>query len=174
MAKYDERFKLRAVKKYLKGNAGTKAVADELGIGRTVLRRWVASYKHHGQEGLIARRKPYGARAKLAVLKHMWSKELSYQAVTAVFDIRDATAVARWERLYHEGGIEALEPRPRGRPKKMTVPEPPTSPPAQTGDTRSLEDLRKENALLRAEVAYLKKLDALAQAKKAARQKKRK
>lgn len=174
MAKYDARFKLRAVKRYLKGNEGTKAVADELGIGRTVLRRWVASYKHHGPEGLTPRYKLHDARARLTVLKYMWGKALSYQAVTALFNIRDGTAVARWERLYHEGGIEALAPRPRGRPKKMTAPEPPPPPPAQTSDIRTLEDLRKENALLRAEVAYLKKVDALAQAKKAARQKKRK
>ena len=41
-------------------------------------------------------------------------------------------------------------------------------------DTRTQEDLRKENEYLRAEVAYLKKLDALVRAKKQAVPTKRK
>lgn len=52
-------------------------------------------------------------------------------------------------------------------------PLPPTPEPAQDG--RSREDLLKENEYLRAEVAYLKKLDALLRAKEqAAPRKKRK
>ena len=47
----------------------------------------------------------------------------------------------------------------------------PLAPPA---DSRSLEDLRKENEYLRAEVAYLKKLKALLQAKEQAALRKRK
>jgi transposase len=41
-------------------------------------------------------------------------------------------------------------------------------------DTRTLEELRKENEYLRAEVAYLKKLDALVRAQRLAAPKKRK
>jgi transposase len=50
-------------------------------------------------------------------------------------------------------------------------PKPVSTPPA---DTRTLEELRKENEYLRAEVAYLKKLDALVRAKQQAAQKKHK
>ncbi len=52
----------------------------------------------------------------------------------------------------------------------------PPQPPAKAtpDDERTREQLIKENEYLRAEVAYLKKLDALVQAKKAAQQKKRK
>ena len=52
-------------------------------------------------------------------------------------------------------------------------PKPPATP-DKTGDTPTIERLLKENEYLRAEVAYLKKLDALIQAKKLAAQKKRK
>lgn len=72
------------------------------------------------------------------------------------------------------GGLDALASKPRGRPKKMPIAKPPTKPAAQGQDTRTVEELRKENEYLRAEVAYLKKLDALIQAKKAAARKKRK
>lgn len=51
------------------------------------------------------------------------------------------------------------------KPMPVAVPVP---------DTRTQEDLRKENEYLRAEVAYLKKLDALVRAKKQAVPTKRK
>jgi transposase len=41
-------------------------------------------------------------------------------------------------------------------------------------DTRTLEELRKENEYLRVEVAYLKKLNALVRANRQAAQKRRK
>jgi transposase len=50
----------------------------------------------------------------------------------------------------------------------------PTLEAQQAPDTRTVEDLRKENEYLRAEVAYLKKLDALVRAKKQAAPSKRK
>ena len=82
--------------------------------------------------------------------------------------------VSGWASRYYEGGLDALEPKPRGRPKKMKNPENPLPAPVQPQDACTLEDLRKENEYLRAEVAYLKKLDALVRAKKQVAPKKRK
>ena len=56
----------------------------------------------------------------------------------------------------------------------MTAPKPPEPTPAHADDARTLQALRKENEYLRAEVAYLKKLDALVRANRQAAQKKRK
>lgn len=71
-----------------------------------------------------------------------------------------------------KGGIEALMPKPRGR--AVTMKQKPPAEPFDLRDTPTVEQLLKENEYLRAEVAYLKKLDALIQAKKPAAQKKRK
>lgn len=54
----------------------------------------------------------------------------------------------------------------------MTPSEPPKSI-HKPDEERTLEELRQENEYLRAEVAYLKKWNALVQAKKVAAQKKR-
>lgn len=78
------------------------------------------------------------------------------------------------QRLYHEGGVEALKPKPRGRQEEMKLPQPPVLAAQQTADMRTAQELRQENEYLRAEVAYLKKLDALVRAKKLAAQPKRK
>ena len=94
------------------------------------------------------------------------------RAASAMFDIRNPDALRLWRRAYDQGGIEALMHKPRGRRRHMK-PKPPATP-DKTGDTPTIERLLKENEYLRAEVAYLKKLDALIQAKKLAAQKKRK
>ncbi|MBU9539304.1 helix-turn-helix domain-containing protein, partial [Burkholderia multivorans] len=52
MTKYDERFRRRVVQAYLAGEAGTKTLAHRYGVGSTMVRRWVASYREHGEDGL--------------------------------------------------------------------------------------------------------------------------
>jgi transposase len=175
MAKHDERFRLLAVERYLEGRGGLRIVSRELDVEETVLRRWVARYRQHGLDGLSRKYTFYDADFKLAVLKRVWDEQLSHHEAMAIFNIRQSGAIARWERQYHSGGIDALAPRRRGRPKAMKPPEDkPKTAEDQTPDERTREQLLKENEYLRAEVAYLKKLDALVQAKKLAQRKRRK
>jgi transposase len=174
MAKYDERFKCRLVNLYLSGSAGMQTLAKAHGIGKSMLRRWVAAYRAHGTAGLSKKHTSYSAEFKMSVLQHMWRHELSYIQVSTIFDLRDTGGVSRWERQYHEGGFEALKPRRKGRPPNMPTSKPSqTSTPEPSPDARSKEDLLKENEYLRAEVAYLKKLDALLRAKQQAAPKKK-
>ncbi|WP_123809479.1 helix-turn-helix domain-containing protein [Burkholderia mallei] len=41
MTKYDERFKLEVVQRYLSGDKGCKALAREFGVSSTVQEAWV-------------------------------------------------------------------------------------------------------------------------------------
>lgn len=173
MAKYSEQLKLKLVKQYLAGISGARVLAQRQGVGYSVLRRWIAAYQQHGRDGLRRKFSHYDARFKMSVLSHMWRENLSYQQATAFFDIRSPTCIAQWERQYHDGGMDALAPRPRGRPKTMTCPTPDKPIENNAPDERTREQLLKENEYLRAEVAYLKKLDALLQAKRQAAQKKK-
>ncbi|WP_454872997.1 IS3 family transposase [Paraburkholderia xenovorans] len=166
MAKHSEQLKLKLVKQYLIGGVGMRVLARRHGVGRTVLRRWVAAYRQHGVDGLRRKHEHYDAQFRMSVLMHMWKKGLSQQQVAAVFDIRSAGCIAQWERQYHDGGIDALAPRPRGRPKTMTRPVPEKPAGESAPGERTREQLLKENEYLRAEAAYLKKLDALLRAKK--------
>jgi transposase len=173
MTKYDEQFKYQVVNAYLRGDVGFDALAARHGINRGMLQRWVEAYRAHGRAGLQSKYSSYDAQFKLRVLQHMWRDELSLRKVSALYDIRDAGSVARWARLYDAGGINALTPRPRGCLRQMTASQPDQPTEAQALDTRPREELLKEIEYLRAEVAYLKKLDALLQAKKQAAQKKK-
>lgn len=175
MKVYDERFKLEIVQRYLAGMASFRTLANEHGVGRTVIRGWVSRYQEHGADALRSKRTQYSVEFKLSVLRRMKQEALSLTQVLALFDLRGGTGVvAKWQRQYDEGGPEALKPKPRGRPPKMMpTPKPPEAqPPAD--DASALEKLRKENEYLRAEVAYLKKLEALVRAKRQAAQKERK
>lgn len=174
MVKYDERFKLAVVQDYLDGTLGHKAVAHKHRVGSTKVRAWVHSYAEHGIAGLRKKFSHYSAEFKLSVLKKMWQDELSLSRIATLFDIRGGPGVvSAWERLYHQGGLPALQPKARGRPKKMTAQPPPKSAPAQPSEARTLEELRKENEYLRAEVAYLKKLQTLVQDRPAAPKKRK-
>jgi transposase len=94
----------------------------------------------------------------------MWDNELSFGQTAAAFNIRNHSAVGRWERMYREGGLDALIPRPRGRAKQM--PSPTTKPePSPDDEKRTREELLAELNQLRMENAYLKKLQALVQAR---------
>jgi transposase len=167
--KYDKRFKLRIVKECLSGSKGVKAIARIHELGPSMLRRWVVSYQAHGPSGLAHSPRRYSPAFKLSVLRRMWRDGLSYGRTAVLFDIRNADHLSRWERQYHSGGKGALASRPRGRPPAMPDSKPPKpSTPSAPDEQRSREELLNELEFLRAENAYLKKLDALIQAKKLA------
>jgi transposase len=101
----------------------------------------------------------------------MWREELSFNQTMHLFDLRGGGGVvSSWQRKYHEGGITALAPKPRGRPQKMKSATPPKPLSDKPTEAKTLQELQRENEYLRAEVAYLKKLDALVRAKQQAAQ----
>jgi transposase len=176
MAKHSESFKLEVVQRYVAGARGVKALAKEFGIGRTSVASWVARYREHGVEGLRKKIAAYDVKFKLNVLQQASRRELSDRQAATLFDLRGGGGVvARWRREYDQGGAQALRPKSRGRSaKKMPKPKPPPIETPHQDDTRSVEILRKENEALRAEVAYLKKLEALVRATRQAAPKGRK
>jgi len=176
MTKYTEQFKLEVVQDYLEGrSAGLRVVAQRYGISsHFTVRKWVLAYQTHGNVGSSGTRTQHSAEFKLSVLQCMWDNHLSMVQTAVKFDIRDVGMVGRWERAYREGGVEGLVPRPRGKPKSMATAVPKPDDPADDNN-RSREELLAEVNQLRMELAYLKKLEALVQARpKQAPKKKRK
>jgi transposase len=173
MAKYDTKFKHEVVLRCLSKGCSAKSVGKEYGLGHATVRRWVQSYRHHGLDGLNKKFEHYSAEFKLSVLSRMKKDRLSYREAEAIFNLRGCGTISRWERLYHEQGLDGLKPKPKGRPKMMKPKLPVPDPQKTIDDTRSRKDLVDEIEYLRAEVAYLKKLEALMQAKKKTAPKKR-
>lgn len=96
--------------------------------------------------------KRYTPEFKIKVVETMHREKLSYRETARQFDIRNHDRVAAWERIYLEEGAEGLYIERRGR--KSTGRPPKIKKEAE-------EDLIAEVQRLRAENAYLKKLNAL-------------
>jgi transposase len=173
MIKYSEQYKLAVIEYYLTGLAGYRNVGHHFGLAPAIVRRWVLWYRNHGLAGLSRQTSSYSPEFKLSVLQHMWDNSLSQTQVAAVFNIRSPFTIGTWERRFQDGGIEALTRNSRQKPDQLNAPT--SKPPASANDLeRSREDILAELDQLRMEVAVLKKLQALAQAKKKlAAQKKR-
>jgi transposase len=175
MAKYDEKLKRSVVQEYLEGGDGYRGLSAKYGVTHGQIRRWVGAFQQNGVDGLTKKFSHYSAEFKLQVLERMWREELSFNQTTDLFDLRGGSGVvSSWQRKYYQGGITALAPKPRGRPKQMKSPTSPKPLSDKPTGAKTLQELQRENEYLRAEVAYLKKLDALVRAKQQAAQTKRK
>ena len=96
--------------------------------------------------------KRYTPEFKILVVKTMRSEHLSCREAARKFEIPDHKRVSAWERIYLEEGTEGLTVERRGR--KATG-----RPVKLCAEVEA--DLIAENQRLRAEVAYLKNLQAL-------------
>ena len=172
--KYDQRFKLKLIKEYLSGDLGRKAVAHKYSVPDSTMKGWVLGYVHHGKKALAPKpARGYSARFKLTVLKQMWADDLSQLQAAALFDIRSPGRIGDWVEQYRNGGLVALEPVRPGPKKMRKDPNDPSNLPL-AGEGLTREQLLRQNLELRAEVAYLKKLNALVRANQSAAPKKRK
>jgi len=172
VAKYNERFKRKLVREYIAGKGGFKIIAGRYGIADSMLRKWVAAFRHHGTSGLQRRRAAYPADVKLKVLHRLWSENLSCRELAAIYNIGNPHSISTWEHRYRVGGIDALMPKRPGRhAEAMPGKKPQSAPPSSDSSEKRL---LRENERLRAEVAYLKKVRALVLATKSAQQKERK
>lgn len=166
MSKYNPEFKLTVVQECLKGGATVSFLSARHNIDQGTISSWCQRYKLHGIQAFAKKYTRYNAGFRLNALNYMVKNNLSRREAVAYFNIRGGTGViSHWQRLYDEGGLAALEPRPKGRPPKMTKKPIPIKTNKPLTAEQELEQLRKENAYLRAENDYLKKLDDLLQEK---------
>ncbi len=173
MAKHSTKFKLAVVKHCIDGKQGSVATSRFFEIDSSTVRKWVDAYKLHGLLGLKKPYSHYPIEFKLQVLKAVSSGELSVRTACAQFNIPNHGTILTWLRRYNEGGVDALTNRSRGRPKRMSTPTKPYQPSNKPAEELTPEELILEVQYRRAEVAYLKKLEALIQAKKSAPKTKR-
>ena len=93
--------------------------------------------------------KRYTPEFKKLVVETMQKEKLSYRETARRFEISDSKRIAAWERIYLEEGPEGFAIERRGRSSKGRPPK------------EAEEDLLAEVQRLRAEVEYLKNLQAL-------------
>ena len=164
MSKYSKEFKLAVIEHYLSGKGGFKTLGDQYGVKYAHVRKWVHAFKAHGQDSLNQSYLQYTGSFKLSVLQYMEEHQLSINQAAAHFNIPAPSTISQWQRLYNEGGITALEPKPKGRPP-MSKPSDMKALLAKPLSSLTHEELLRKAQYLEVENAYLKKLEALAQQK---------
>lgn len=110
--------------------------------------------------------KKYETQFKLQILVHQGPEQLSSRRVAALYDIRNPNQVVVWRRNLDQGRLQASENGKEEQPKMK--PERRCATPSSTVVDDAEKTLREANDRLRAEVAYLKKLQALIRSKKSA------
>ena len=162
--------KLKMVLEYKK--SGFTPIVD--GCSRTTMRNriimWSRVYELYGENGLEHRNRHWTYEDKAKTIQRVLDGE-SYHEVAHSLGMSNISQITTWHRKYLELGWEGLKLDGRGRKRKMESKS--VKPSKSKSQTEEIVELRKRLEYLEAENAYLKKLAALVQQRKAQEQKKK-
>lgn len=164
ISKYSLEFKKNCVETIIRDSRSANSLARDLGLNATMVRKWVRFYELYGVAGLERKsNREYTVKFKLKVLEEIHSGRSSIKESALKFNIAAESSIISWQRNYEKFGILGLENKSRGRPKMSNYKRKKRK--SDKPLTRE-EELLLENERLRAEIAVLKKLDALILARK--------
>lgn len=167
--KHKAEFKLQIIKEHLKG-ISVRKLSEKWSISTSLIRKWIDHYNSSGAQGLLPKSyHHYTMQFKLMVIDSYKNKELSLRDCCLRYNIPTQSTIFSWLRKYEQLGLEGLR-ESKGRPMGMKKDKPAAK---KAEPLTKLEELEKENLYLRAEIDFLKKLDALTQKKQTQQRKKR-
>ena len=134
------------------------------------IRKWAKVYNLYGESGLKHRIRHWTYEDKINAVQRVLDGE-SYHQVAQSLGMSNKSQVVTWHRKYLELGWDGLKLDGRGRKRKMG--SKPIKPSKSKSQAEEIVELRKRLEYLEAENAYLKKLAALVQQRKAKEQKKK-
>ena len=170
MAKYSRLFKIALAQKCLNGTPATQ-LSREHGISESQVKYWRDLYRINGDQSFLLPKQGYTASNKANILNCMRSEGWSIRHTAAFYNLPSPSTLWVWLQAFEQHGLPALQPKRKGRPA-MAKHQAPTL--DKSIDEMTPDELRRELEYRRAEVAVLKKLEALAESKRRAARKKRK
>ncbi|MDE4455368.1 helix-turn-helix domain-containing protein [Psychrobacter sp. DAB_AL62B] len=162
--RYTLDFKIEVIAYYRQRHTGL-ATSEKFKVDSKLVQKWVKQYQSGGIDAI----KPKSSKAhysrdfKHHVITTMLEQALSQSEVALTFNISSPALISHWHKAYRLYGMSGLISKRKGR-IAMTKPFITDKP----DDEKTLAELKRENEYLRAEVAYLKKLDALLKQKEQA------
>ncbi len=167
--KYSFEQKLSAVRSVIWGRESLTSAARKIGGNDRSIQRRANVDQQHGKNGLVRRNGSYDGEFKVRVIKYMLKNQLSLLQATALFGLTHDNSIGRWLKIYERLGALAFLTENRGRKRSIMAKKTrKTKKVASNPVDERLTALQEENDYLRAEIAFLKKLDALIQQEKAA------
>lgn len=165
--KHSAAFKNQVVQELIQGDLSASQLGRKYQISDSQIHMWWLRYRYHGAEAFSDYSNPrqrHSVKFKMKVLRTMERKMLSTTEAAALFKLGSSQCVSQWQKAYAEHGIKGLEPKPKAiltNPRK-TMPKPPKNKSNKPVSLeKQLKEQQEELEYLRAENAYLKKLDAL-------------
>ena len=133
----------------------SRSVARQLGVSLSAVDRLYDRWRVRGGGALVTKptKRSFSFEFKIDVVRRFLAGETKV-ALAQELDLSSPKLVETWARRYRNEGEDALRPKPKGRPRTGGGDVP-------VGEPSELERLRRENEQLKAEVAYLGKLQAL-------------
>ena len=155
--RYDLDFKIKVIAYYRQGHTGA-ATAKKFNVNPQFVHKWVKQYQSGGIDAIKPKisKACYSREFKHEVITTMLSQGLSQSEVALKFNISSPALISHWHKAYRLQGMSGITSKRQGR-TAMSKPYITDKP----DDEKTLAELKRENEYLRAEVAYLKKLDAL-------------
>lgn len=160
--KYSLETKIKAVNDVLVGGMSVRSAAKLNGIAKSAVHRWVMNYKAQGINGLEAAHGIYSGDFKVHVVEYIHENNVSFARAAAYFGILHDARLRSWDRIYRDKGPQALYNSVSRRYTKVSKDKTNKS----DSEKQTEKDLMAEIRRLRMENDYLKKLNALVQAKK--------
>lgn len=159
---YSDELKLSAVQDYLSGNYSLIEVTRKYEISSgSVLEKWIKIYNGHRElkgtskrtESSMTKGRSTTLEERIEIVKHCLKQGKDYNQTAHQFGV-SYQQVYQWVQKYMENGQDGLEDK-RGRrkeEKELT---------SEEKVQRDMKQLERENERLRAEIAFLKKLEEI-------------
>jgi len=160
MRKYSVETKLKVINAYLNSGESLRTIGNQFNINDSLVHRWVTKYNQHGISAFKNTYTKYSIEFKLDVIKFITETGASIEEATIQFNIPSFSTAWKWWHTFKTQGVDALRAKKRGR----QLMKPKTKQAQYTKGSN--EELLAQNELLRMEVSYLKKLQALILEKK--------
>ncbi|WP_277679154.1 helix-turn-helix domain-containing protein [Gracilibacillus dipsosauri] len=165
--RYSKELKVRAVKSYVSGEFSQEEIVRKFEISsRSVLRRWIKQYNGHrelkdtgkGRTSSMTKGRKTTWEERIEIVQDALANGKSYQQTAEKYRV-SYQQVYQWVRKYEDGGWDALQDK-RGRSKREEELTP------EEKMKLEMRRIEKENERLRAENAFLKKLEEIERRRK--------
>lgn len=162
--KHDFTERIVAVRKVLNDHVSVRAAAKEIGADHMQVKYWVSICERHGEDSLLPRRLNYSGEFKVTVIEDMYTNKLTLYDTALKYCIPSPSTVLSWKRLYDTSGSAGLYSNHKMWSETMrTIKSKQKNEKSEEASSVQNKSLQKEVEYLRAENAYLKKLQALVQ-----------
>lgn len=152
-----------------------RSLSVRYGVNIDTVKRLIRSYRIHDEKTLLkTSKRKFSPDFKMKVISRKMNGE-SINSLAAEYDIEN-NQILFWIRRYEKDGYNGLVDRKKGRPPKMKKDDDTIRDTVSEADDEARARIRlleKRNRELEAEVAYLKKLNALVQERKKRESKKK-